>query len=68
MVWRKTCDICGRVCGRENVIEKVFAASLNIMNYYDGVNEDPYDVSIDICKDCLMEKFDKHVIENGRIW
>lgn len=54
------CDCCG-----ESIQTSTYGY-LTVYDFDDGYNTDRYEISLDICGDCLNKKFDRKEIVNGR--
>ena len=65
----KSCDFCGKQIGVYAIGPEKFGthgASLNIYDYFNEVDLKKHNITMDICYDCLWERFDKKDIGKGR--
>lgn len=62
----RRCDICGKDLDTPPNIFDARGGSLTVYNFNDGYNTDPRNVHLDICEDCMSNKFTQEELANGR--
>lgn len=61
----RTCDICGKGFDKDPGMFKTRGASLTVYNFNDGYNTDSKNIHLDICEDCILNRFTKEELVNG---